>query len=129
MGIPAFLLASALSTTVAQRLVRRLCRACAVRMPMDVSMLPQWVSRSAAPPFHHTPVGCAECHFTGYRGRIALYEVVRIDRGLAELVRSGRHDVSDELAQRGIRSLGRSALDLVGEGTTSLEEAWPLILD
>ena len=129
MGIPPFLLSSALSTSVDQRLVRRLCPECKEETITRPDLLPKSVQPSELHGTHHRAIGCGSCSYTGYKGRMALYEVIRSDTELSRLVREGQHDVSATLASRGIRPLRASALDAVRNGMTSIEEAWPLLID
>jgi general secretion pathway protein E/type IV pilus assembly protein PilB len=72
-------------------------------------------------------VGCSECHFTGYKGRRAVYEVVQLDAELADLLRSGVHDATDALQARGIRTLASSATELLRAQLTSLDEVHSLL--
>lgn len=126
MGLPPFLLAGTLNTSVAQRLLRLLCAACARSEPWRpvASDLPAL----ADPPAEHwIPVGCPECHYTGYRGRHAVYEVIAMDGELQELLRQGRTDVTEALLRKGFRTLGHSTTELLRAGRTSLEEAYPIL--
>ncbi|MBK7112507.1 MAG: type II/IV secretion system protein [Flavobacteriales bacterium] len=126
MGVPPFLLAATVNSSVAQRLVRLLCTACARQEPWTADptgrlALPGPLER------HHVAVGCPECHFTGYKGRFAVYEVVAMDGGLQDLLRQGTTDASEHLAQKGIRTLGYSAYELLRAGRTSLDEVYPIL--
>jgi MSHA biogenesis protein MshE len=70
-------------------------------------------------------VGCTYCNLTGYRGRAAIYELLEIDRPLADAIRRGDSmQFADLVRQRdGFRTLADAALDLVADGTTSVAEA------
>ncbi len=127
MGVPPFLLANTINTSVAQRLVRRLCEKCKQQTALDQQDWPRNVSQEIKPDTHYTPVGCDHCHYTGYKGRMALYEVIPIDFDLAQAIKENKQDVRTMLDERGIRYLSESALDLLNNGTTSLEEIYPLI--
>lgn len=125
MGLPPFLLAATLNTSVAQRLVRLLCN-CARPEPWTTDP----TGRLAMPgPLeqHHVAVGCPECHYTGYKGRHAVYEVVAMDGALQDLLRQGTTNATEHLAQKGIRTLGHSAYELLRAGRTSLEEVYPIL--
>jgi general secretion pathway protein E/type IV pilus assembly protein PilB len=126
MGLPPFLLAGTLNTSVAQRLLRLLCTACAraEEWRPGAADLPAWPD---PPTHHHVPVGCPACHYTGYRGRHAVYEVIALDAELQELLRQGRTNVADTLERKGYRSLVHSATELLRQGRTSLEEAYPIL--
>lgn len=125
MGVPPFLIAATLNTSVAQRLVRLLCPACKQAMPWTEATL------GAALPGpieqHWTAVGCADCHFTGYRGRHAVYETIALDHELTEHLRNGLHDAREVLARKGIRTLAGRAFELLHSGRTSLEEVYPML--
>jgi len=126
MGLPPFLLAATLNTSVAQRLVRLLCTHCARTVPWDGGR----TGRLALPgPLtqHQLAVGCPECHFTGYKGRYAVYEVVALDGELQDLLRQGTTNAAAVLEQKGIRTLGHSAYELLRTGRTSLEEVYPIL--
>lgn len=129
MGIPAFLLSSALSTSVAQRLVRKLCAHCKLETRTRPELLPKGLDIHTFPKTYFEPGGCESCGFTGYKGRFALYEVIRLDAELSRLVREGVHDATDALQNRQIRPLRSGAIEAVRSGNTSLEEAWPLLID
>ncbi len=126
MGLPPFLLAGTLNTTVAQRLLRLLCPACARTEPLDPVLL-GGAPAGTIPAEHRVAVGCPACHYTGYRGRYAVYEVVALDSGLQDLLRQGVTDAGDALRTRGIRTLADSALELLRAGRTSLDEAYPIL--
>src|SRR4029078_13504975 len=79
MGMEPYVIGSALVGVVAQRLVRRLCVACRRQYTPDADTLRTLgiAESSAAEMIFYHAVGCDECHQTGYRGRIAIYEVMR----------------------------------------------------
>jgi len=126
MGVPPFLLAATVNTSVAQRLLRTLCTHCA-RTEAWTPELDRHVRMTDPPPQHRVPVGCPQCHYTGYKGRHAVYEVVDMDPELQELLRRGESDASSQLERKGIRTLAQSALELLAAGRTSLEEAHPVL--
>jgi type IV pilus assembly protein PilB len=127
MGVPPFLLANTINTSVAQRLVRRLCEKCKQHSTLAEKDWPRNISKEIKPQTHYLPIGCDHCHYTGYKGRMALYEVIPIDFDLAQAIKENKQDVRSMLDERGIRYLSESALDLLNNGTTSLEEIYPLI--
>ena len=65
--------------------------------------------------------GCAECYYTGYKGRKAIYEVIPVDQTIAESIRRGQISNLD-IRKEGLTTLADSALTLLREGQTSLEE-------
>ena len=128
MGIPGFLVANTLNTTVAQRLLRLLCTKCKRKEPLDPSIYP----RQFKPPFevadYCVPVGCSSCYFTGYSGRRAIYEVIPIDASLSQEIRNGNMAIGDILEEKQISTLSKNAFKLFAEGLTSIEEIYPLLL-
>jgi MSHA biogenesis protein MshE len=129
MGAPGYMIASAVHGVVAQRLVRRTCKDCARPAEPSANQL-AWLSacrpglKLEAQRFVAGP-GCTYCNLTGYRGRVAVYEILEIDRALADAVRRG--DL--EGFARAARShdsyvpLAQGAIDLALQGITSLAEA------
>lgn len=129
MGVPPFLLANTLNTSVAQRLVRKLCKKCSEKQPWKDELLPIGFTGASSPATHQVAVGCDMCFHTGYSGRIALYEVLPIHASLAEAVKEVRFSISDIIEERGIETLANSAFNLLSQGLTSLEEVYPLLVD
>ena len=127
MDVPPFLLANTINTSVAQRLVRKLCTKCSTSGDLDPKDWPQGNSSFKIPKKHILAVGCDECHYTGYKGRLALYEVIPVDQTLAEAIKGNRHDIEEILKERGIKNLATRAYEVLIEGITSLEEVYPLL--
>ncbi|HEX7024142.1 MAG TPA: ATPase, T2SS/T4P/T4SS family, partial [Gemmatimonadales bacterium] len=123
LGLDSYKIASVLKGVVAQRLVRKLCNACAV--PIALDDLPP----DARPPQGRTAtprkaVGCRSCGGTGFRGRAAVLEIMPVDSTVAHKIEAGA--LPDELlaAARplGMRTLWESGLERVWQGLTSLDE-------
>lgn len=127
MGVPSYLLAETLNTAVAQRLVRKLCGHCKSKEPFDKNRLPKRFRPPRELEDHHVPVGCPECHYTGYRGRVAVYEVIPMDRELGGMIKNGIFDIGEGLADRGVKSLSENAFVLLERGTSSLDEVYPIL--
>lgn len=126
MGVPSFLLANTINTSVAQRLVRKLCD-CKVKQALDPTDWPIQQHDFEIPKEHTVALGCDKCHFTGYKGRIALYEVLPIDSALAEKIKNNDHNVTELLNERGLKSLSQRAYEVLIQGQTSLEEVYSLL--
>ncbi|HMK86418.1 MAG TPA: ATPase, T2SS/T4P/T4SS family [Steroidobacteraceae bacterium] len=129
MGAPGYMIASAVHGVVAQRLVRRLCTDCAHPTAPSPNEL-AWLAacRPGLNPEKHrfmAGAGCTYCNLTGYRGRVAVYEILEIDRALAEAVRRGDlHGFARAArAKEGYVPLAQGAIDLALCGITSLAEA------
>ncbi|MCE3297038.1 MAG: ral secretion pathway protein GspE [Crocinitomicaceae bacterium] len=127
MGVPSFLLANTINSSVAQRLVRKLCTNCKSEVDLIPSDWPYGLSQEHMPAKHHVAVGCDQCHFTGYKGRIALYEVIPIDEELAIAIKNNDSHIQDKLESRGIKDLATRALEILTEGVTSLDEVYALL--
>jgi type IV pilus assembly protein PilB len=86
IGVPPHLLAGSLICTMAQRLARKLCKSC--RRPRQATEEECRLLRmdAANPPTVHEAVGCEKCGFKGYKGRMGIHEILRVDHGLDELI-------------------------------------------
>jgi general secretion pathway protein E len=122
MGVEPFLLASTLRAVIAQRLVRRLCPHCREERVLDAGMAE--VLGMKAGRTVHTAKGCGECGQTGYSGRVGVFEAVRVD----DVIRQMIHDNADEaaIARHAFAdspTLTKAVRRMVKDGVTSPEEA------
>jgi general secretion pathway protein E/type IV pilus assembly protein PilB len=129
MGVPSYLIAGTINLSVAQRLVRLLCPECREKKAFDHSQLPHGFVAPRKLEFHYTSKGCDHCHFTGFKGRKAIYEVIPIDHELAEMIKNNIFTIADELKKRGIRTLSENAFEVLERGETSIEEAYTVLLN
>jgi len=127
MGIEPFLVGSSMDCVLAQRLSRRLCQWCreeyepglvdltAARWPFEVLARPERLWR---------PVGCRSCSNTGYRGRIALHEVMPVTEEIERLTveRASAHDIKRVAIAQGMDVLRVDGFRKAAEGETSLAE-------
>ena len=127
MGIPSYLLADTLNTAVAQRLLRLLCPHCKQESFFDSTLYPPRYKPPRPLDGHFLPKGCGACFYTGYHGRRAIYEVITMDRELANLIKEGNLNVLDILKSKGFRSLADNAFELFAGGLTSMDEVYPLL--
>jgi len=127
MGIPSYLIADTLNTAVAQRLLRLLCPTCKQKVAMDISDYPYSFSPPSKVEFKFIPKGCDDCHFTGFDGRKAVYEVIGMDYELSNKIKSVELDVRELLAKKEIKTLTDNAFQLFADGKTSLEEVYPIL--
>ena len=99
MGVEPYLLAATLKGVVAQRLVRKICNHCGGK-------------------------GCSECRSTGYSGRLALHEILYVDKGLRSLILNSRDldEIKAFAIENGLKTLQDDALEKVRAGLTTLEE-------
>lgn len=127
MGVPPYLLASTLKATIAQRLLRKLCPSCTEKTPFDKKKVTEKIKHYELPDFEFSPIGCEQCFYTGYLGRIAIYEVIPIDEELNLCIKNSELDISKKMKARGIKSLNMNAFDLFVNGHTSFEEVYPIL--
>ena len=126
IGVESYVIASATIGVVAQRLVRRLCSQCRRQYtpPPDILRALNITEADAANIPFYSPVGCDACNQTGYRGRIGIYEVMKItDRIRRMIAQRASEDAIREVAQAtGMLTLGDDALAKVKAGVTTAEE-------
>lgn len=129
MGIPAFLIASTLNVSVAQRLVRKLCNHCKTESAISKDIFPENFSIPKSMKTHFTGVGCNECYQTGYSGRKAIYEIIPINKHLTEHIKHNDLEIDAYLKEHDIHTLKSNAVDLVEQGITSVDEVYALLTD
>lgn len=126
MGVESFLVASAVNLVLAQRLVRRVCTECRVVEPIaPESLLELGLREDELGTFEcFRGKGCPVCNQTGYRGRMALYEVMPMHEQLRELVLMGASsaEIKKEAIRLGMITLRRSGINKLKAGITSVEE-------
>src|SRR5215831_9867626 len=127
MGIEPFLVTASLNLILAQRLCRKLCAACKKPERVeDQTLIEAGISPEKIGSFTlYQPAGCRECNERGYRGRVAVYEVMPFWDGLKELVINGASaaELKQEAIRLGMQTLRMSALNKVIAGVSTLEEA------
>ncbi len=126
MGVDAYSLAAALNGIVAQRLLRVNCPRCASEIvPDDEALARQGLSRIAVADWNFKAGrGCGHCRGTGFKGRVAVAEVLVLDDALRELIaaRAPLSQFKEQATRAGMRPLLQSALKWVEQGGTTLEE-------
>ncbi|MGA1796479.1 MAG: type IV-A pilus assembly ATPase PilB [bacterium] len=127
MGVESFLVSSAVVLVLAQRLTRKICSECKEK----INVPPELLRRLGFSDLDinngieiYKGKGCSKCGNTGYKGRLALYEVMKMTDPIRELiVRGGSTEELRNLAiQEGMRTLRQSGLMKVKEGTTTIDE-------
>lgn len=122
MGIDHYLIANSLVGLVAQRLMRKVCLHCGREVavtPQEQALLGKDITTIKR------GTGCTHCNGTGYRGRIAVHEIVTIDRNIRRMISRGAEIEEIEAyarEQQGMRSLKEKGLELVKQGVTTPEE-------
>lgn len=122
MQVEPFLLASTLRAVLAQRLVRRLCPNC--RQPEESGQGLGVFLGLAKGEHLYRPVGCEQCNHSGYKGRIGVFEVVRVDTKLRQMINEGADEAAmAKHAFKDAPTLSHAVRDLVVAGETTAEEA------
>ena len=137
LGVQPFLLPPALSLAVAQRLVRKLCQKCKRRVKpkreirdlilKEIDKLPEKVKKEIKieePLTISEPVGCRDCHNTGYSGRIALFEILGMTSSLAEIIlkESSESKILEEAKRQEMLTMKQDGILKVLDGITTIEE-------
>ncbi|MFW2178455.1 MULTISPECIES: type IV-A pilus assembly ATPase PilB [unclassified Moraxella] len=129
MGVASFNIATSVNLVIAQRLARRLCKAC--KKPTDLpkqSLLEMgFTEEDLANPDNviYEPVGCSECR-EGYKGRVGVYEVMKVTPEISRIIMEDGNaiQIKDAALQQGFRDLRRSGIMKVLQGLTSVQEMY-----
>jgi type IV pilus assembly protein PilB len=127
MGVEPFLVTASVNLVLAQRLARKICEACKQEMPVDKKalMTAGYGEAEATAGFKvYKGAGCRDCNNTGYRGRVALYEVMPFTDRLKEQVLQGGStaEIKTEMIRQGVATLRAAGLAKVKLGVTTIEE-------
>jgi type IV pilus assembly protein PilB len=124
MGIEPFLLSSAIDCVVAQRLARRLCDDCKQATETPAAVMRDHGFDVSGDVTTYEPVGCSRCNDIGYRGRVAIFEVMTLDEEIRGLVlnRASADVIADAATRKGMRRLRDDGLEKIVAGITSPAE-------
>jgi len=126
MGIEPFLLASALGGIIAQRLVRKLCLECRIPSVLSSDVEAQFAEHLRFIPDRnfYRAGGCNSCNNTGYKGRIAIHEVLLLDSVLKDLItaRASESELEEAALRQGMRTLIRDGISKAAQGLTTFSE-------
>ena len=129
MGAKDYLVSSTLSGVIAQRLVRRLCDDCKEEYHATYEEAKQVCATEAEiQEFTKKPIyrakGCNKCGFTGYKGRLGVYEIMTINKEIKKLVAMGAHDLEiEEVAvKNGMKTLNQACINHIENGLTTIDE-------
>jgi len=124
MGIEPYLIASSVLGFIAQRLARKICPSCHTSYypPQELLETVGWQHRGNE--LFQKGEGCRQCHNTGFRGRVGIYEVMVLDAELRRLIntRANESDIRAYLAESHWKTLREKALEVVDRGESTLEE-------
>jgi type IV pilus assembly protein PilB len=124
MGVEPFLMSSSTIGVIAQRLTRRLCQECKdPYVPDDISLRYMGLQPDAGTTFYRKK-GCDKCSFTGFKGRVGVYEVLRMNASLRRLVAGGStaEAITEAAIQNGMMTLKDYSVWLLQNGWTTMEE-------
>ncbi len=126
MKVEPFLVASSLNLVIAQRLIRKLCVECKEFYYADVNLLLNlgFTDTELKGKRFYKAKGCPACNKTGYKGRIAVYEVLNIDDDVKNKIyeNASEYEIQKTAAGKGMKPLRESAKERFLDGTTSIEE-------
>jgi type IV pilus assembly protein PilB len=129
MGVEPFLTGAAVSAVLAQRLARKLCtHCCEAYQPTEAELAELRISPEALGPLDgavfYRKKGCPRCNHTGYRGRVGVFQFLRMSEEIASLAvqHASRDDIARAASANGMRSLWADGLEKVASGLTSIEE-------
>lgn len=123
MGTEAYMVGAAVKGVISQRLVRKLCLKCRIKHEVTTSESKLYNIPEGTQVYEAR--GCTACNQTGYKGRLAVHEVLTIDSYLEALISSGKtskEEIKAEAINRGMRTLWDNALYNVLQGKTTIEE-------
>lgn len=124
MGIEPYLLSSAMVGVIAQRLARTVCGNCGTKYyPTEIELADAKLADRSGRPFRKGS-GCQQCHDTGFRGRLGIYEVMEVTPEIRRLIHRGAapHEIREKLSESGFMSLRDEGVQLALAGKTSLDE-------
>lgn len=127
MGIPPYLIAETLNLSVAQRLVRKLCPDCKEQVPLNPDDFPGGFKCPYEISTVYKPIGCNNCFHTGYKSRVAIYEVLTVNNDIATAIKN--NTIGKLFATDSYKTLPEKAFDILAKGDTSLEEIYSILLN
>ena len=122
MGIKPFLIAASIRGIIAQRLVKRICTNC--KEEYEASDVEKALLEVDGPLKLYKGQGCPKCYHTGYSGRIAIHEILKVDKLVREAIQIGQSsdDIGKVAEKNGMKSLKYNCRELVLSGVTTVEE-------
>jgi general secretion pathway protein E len=131
LGVDDYLVAATLEGVLAQRLVRRVCESCRESYLPAAETVALVSGRPSATRTLTRGIGCEQCRGTGFRGRVGLFELLRLDDVAKDLISRGgrRSELSDLLTERGVRTLRLDGWQKALAGLTTVEEVLRVTVD
>lgn len=122
MGLMPYMVANSLVGVIAQRLMRKVCPDCAEEVTANEEE--QKIMNTGPIKIKH-PKGCPQCNYTGYRGRVAIHEVLMIDRNIRKMIMEGvtAEEIQDyAVTNQNMHTLQTAGIKMVKDGISSIEE-------
>jgi len=134
MGVPPFLVASTVNVIVAQRLVRKVCEYCREERILNLAELKSLSSiakEQLTDKVYTAGKGCAKCDYTGYRGRLGIYEVLEIDDNIRSLIvgHADAAQIKQAAIKAGMKTMLEDGFAKARKGITTIEEVLRIIYD
>ncbi|MBK8659360.1 MAG: type II/IV secretion system protein [Bacteroidetes bacterium] len=123
MGIPSFLLTETMNISIAQRLIRKLCNNCKKEIDIDPNYRRKYLVDLSNIHTHYKAVGCNQCMHSGYRGRVAIYDMLPNDMLLKSKIRQ-ETDIQEQESD----GLKKRVVSLLSKGITSMDETIPYLI-
>lgn len=134
MGVESWLIASALRSIIAQRLIRKVCQNCSMPREPDPHQK-IWLEHIHKGPIpddlvFHKGNGCYRCNNTGYSGRIGVFELLELDENMLRALRNNDNEAFNKAAtDSGFINMSKRALDFATQGVTDLDEVFRITSD
>jgi CheY-like chemotaxis protein len=126
IGVDRYKVTSALSAVVGQRLIRKLCTSCCeeVKITNASKQLLHIIKTYNLPQKLYKNKGCPKCDFTGYKGRIGIYEILVLDNEIKSKIDQGSTvlEIENVAVKKGFRKFSNTAIELVTSGVTDFSE-------
>jgi type IV pilus assembly protein PilB len=133
MGVEPYLICSSLNLVIAQRLVRKICSECRETYEPDPALAAKLhdVLPEAGPVTFYRGAGCRECSQTGYKGRMAVYELFPMTREIKDMILQGvvGSAIRDRALEQGMKPLIANGMEKVREGQTTLDEVLAVAME
>ncbi len=127
MGVEPHLLATTIKLSVAQRLVRQLCSDCKEEMHFSKGDFPSSFKEFSQIKTRFIHKGCDMCHYTGYQGRKAIYEIIPITSKLELAIKDNELQIDNYIKENNLSTLKTNAIALINSGETSIDEVYSLL--
>ena len=127
MGIEPYLISSSINGVIAQRLVRKLCNDCKQPIKLNKDILTKYnfnFDNAYLPERIYQKTGCSSCNYTGYKGRTGVFEILKFDKEIKEMVlkKTAASKIKEYAIKNNFKTLKQSALEKVLAGITDFEE-------